>query len=130
MELLITLSRRMSHLLGDLLDIARLQEHRITLEVEPLRIQSVVPGVMAMLRFMVEGKPVRLHMNISPSMPPVMADEKRLVQILYNLVHNALKYTEAGSISVSAEIRNGEAVIHVADTGVGMDEATQARVFA
>lgn len=130
MELLITLSRRMSHLLGDLLDIARLQEHRITLEVEPLRIQSVVPGVMAMLRFMVEGKPVRLHMNISPSMPPVMADEKRLVQILYNLVHNAFKYTEAGSISVSAEIRNGEAVIHVADTGVGMDEDTQARVFA
>ncbi|SCW80562.1 Sensor histidine kinase, LytS/YehU family [Paenibacillus tianmuensis] len=129
MELLITISRRMSHMLGDLLDVARLQEHRIVLQQEPLQIQSVVPGVVGMLQFMLEGRPVRLHMDIAESMPPVMADEKRLVQILYNLVHNALKYTEEGTISVSAETREGHALIHISDTGVGMDEKTQARVF-
>ncbi|WP_314588144.1 ATP-binding protein [Paenibacillus terrigena] len=129
MNLLITISRRMSHMLGDLLDVSRLQEHRIVLQQEPVEIQSVVPGVFAMLKFMVEGKPVRLHMDLSESTPMVMADEKRLVQILYNLLHNALKYTEEGTISVSAETRDGHAVIHVADTGVGMDKETQARVF-
>ncbi|MCP3775979.1 ATP-binding protein [Paenibacillus sp. MZ04-78.2] len=129
MELLVTISRRMSHMLGDLLDVARLQEHRIALRQEPLQIQSVVPGVIGMLQFMIEGRPVRLHMNIAESMPPVMADEKRLVQILYNLVHNALKYTEEGTISVSAETREGHALIHISDTGVGMDEKAQARVF-
>ncbi|WP_371860685.1 ATP-binding protein [Paenibacillus elgii] len=129
MELLITISRRMSHMLGDLLDVARLQEHRIVLQQEPLHIQSVVPGVIGMLQYMLEGKPVRLRMDISESMPPVMADEKRLVQIMYNLVHNALKYTEEGTISVSAETREGHAVIHISDTGVGIDEGTQARVF-
>ncbi|NOU95322.1 response regulator [Paenibacillus sp. LMG 31456] len=129
MELLITISRRMSHMLGDLLDVARLKEHRIVLQQKPLQIQTVVPGVIGMLKFMVEGKPIELNMNIADSMPLVMADEKRLVQVLYNLLHNALKYTEAGTISVSAETVNGQAVIHVSDTGVGMNEETQARAF-
>ncbi|WP_373288910.1 hybrid sensor histidine kinase/response regulator [Paenibacillus nasutitermitis] len=129
MELLITISRRMSHMLGDLLDVARLQEQRIVLQQEPLNIQSVVPGVIGMLRFMIEGKPVQFQMNIAESLPPVMADEKRLVQILYNLLHNALKYTEEGMISVSAEKRDGQVLIHVSDTGVGIDEEAQARVF-
>lgn len=129
MELLITISRRMTHLLGDLLDVARLQEHRIVLRPEPLRIQSVVPGVIGMLKFMIEGKPIRLHMDIAESLPPVMADEKRLVQILYNLLHNAVKYTEEGTISVSAETKDGFAVIHVSDTGGGMDKETLERIF-
>lgn len=129
MELLITISRRMSHMLGDLLDVARLREHRIVLQQEPLRIQSVVPGVIAMLKFMTEGKPIQLRMDIPESMPPVMADEKRLVQILYNLLHNAVKYTEEGTISVSAETRDKRAVIHVSDTGVGMNKETQAHIF-
>ncbi|MBP1991590.1 hybrid sensor histidine kinase/response regulator [Paenibacillus eucommiae] len=129
MELLITISRRMTHMLGDLLDVARLQEHRIVLQQEPLQIQSVVPGVIAMLKFMIEGKPIQLTMDITESMPLVMADEKRLVQILYNLLHNALKYTEEGTISVSAEILDGFAVIHVSDTGAGMGKDIQARAF-
>lgn len=129
MELLITISRRMSHMLGDLLDVARLQEHRIVLQQEPLKIQSIVPAVIAMLKFMTEGKSIQIHMDIAESMPPVMADEKRIVQILYNLLHNALKYTEEGTISVTAETLDGYAVIHISDTGVGMDAETQARVF-
>ncbi|MGG3885897.1 histidine kinase dimerization/phospho-acceptor domain-containing protein [Brevibacillus panacihumi] len=76
MELLITISRRMSHMLGDLLDVARLQEQRIVLEKQPLQIQSIVPGVIGMLRFMTEGKPVQMRMDIAETMPPVMADEK------------------------------------------------------
>ncbi|MEK8130750.1 ATP-binding protein [Paenibacillus filicis] len=129
MELLITISRRMSHLLGDLLDVARLQEHRIALKPEPLQIQAVVPGVMGMLHFMVEGKPVELLTQVPEAMPPVMADEKRLVQVLYNLLHNALKYTEEGSITVSAEVRDNQVMIHVSDTGSGMDGETQGRIF-
>ncbi|WP_053371907.1 hybrid sensor histidine kinase/response regulator [Paenibacillus sp. FJAT-27812] len=129
MELLITISRRMSHMLGDLLDVARLQEHRIVLQKEPVIMQAIVPGVFGMLRFMIDGKPIKLQIDIPESMLPVMADEKRLVQIIYNLVHNALKFTEKGSITVSAEARDGHAVIHVSDTGIGMSEDMLARIF-
>jgi len=129
MELLITISRRMSYLLGDLLDVARLQEHRIVLKQEPLHIQSIVPGLIGMLAFMVKSKPVQLTMNIPEDMPAMMADEKRLVQILYNLLHNALKYTEEGVISISAQKQNGYAAIQVSDTGCGMDEEILERIF-
>lgn len=129
MELLITISRRMSHMLGDLLDVVRLQEHRVILHREPILVQSVVPGVINMLQYMIEGKPVRLSMNIPESMPPILADEKRLVQVLLNLVHNALKYTEQGLVSVSAEEKDAHVFIYVTDTGVGMTEETLARVF-
>ncbi|REK71897.1 ATP-binding protein [Paenibacillus paeoniae] len=129
MKLLITVSRRMSHMLGDLLDVARLQEHRIVLHKEPLHIQSVVPGIISMLAYMTEGKPIQLQMKIRDSMPPVLADEKRLVQILYNLLHNALKYTEKGQITVSAEYRDNYATILVSDTGIGMDKETRDKVF-
>ncbi|WP_411735590.1 ATP-binding protein [Paenibacillus sp. M2] len=129
MELLVTIGRRMSHLLGDLLDVVRLKEHRIVLRQSPLSIQSVVPGIIAMLQFMAERKPVHLHMEIPESFPLVMADEERLVQILYNLLHNALKHTEEGTITVSAEICEGHALIHVTDTGIGMDEDTRMRIF-
>lgn len=70
LELLITVSRRMSHLLDDLLDIVRIKENRILLQKEPLPVQSVVSGVFGMLRFMAEGKPVQLKMDIDESMPP------------------------------------------------------------
>lgn len=129
LSLLIKISRRMSHLLGDLLDVAKLREHRIVLQVEPVHIQSVVPGVIDMLRYMLEGKAIQLSMNIEDGMPPVKADEKRLVQIIYNLLHNALKFTEKGHISLSAEIQDQMMVIHISDSGVGMNEETQSKIF-
>lgn len=128
MELLVTISRRMSHMIDELLDVARLQEKRVVLRKEALHVSSVVSGVFDMLEFMTEGKPVKLKLDMGP-MPAVFADEKKLVQILFNLVHNALKFTDEGTVTVSAEVRNGQAVIHVADTGAGMDEETQLRVF-
>ncbi|GAA0400082.1 ATP-binding protein [Paenibacillus motobuensis] len=129
MNLLITISRRMSHMLDDLLDVARLHEHRIILQKEPLKIQAIVPGIFEMLRYMVDDRPVRLDMNIAESLPAIIADEKRLVQILYNLLHNAIKYTEEGSISISAAVKDDRVHIHVSDTGVGMDQETQSRIF-
>jgi len=128
MELLVTISRRMSHMIDELLDVARLQEKRVVLRKEALHVPSLISGVFDMLDFMTEGKPVKLKLDMGP-MPAVMADEKKLVQILFNLVHNALKFTDEGSVTVSAEVRNGRAVIHIADTGAGMDEETQLRVF-
>ncbi|WP_248924574.1 ATP-binding protein [Paenibacillus hamazuiensis] len=129
MQLLITISRRMSHMVDDLLDVVRLREKRIVLKKEPLAIGPVVSGIFGMLGFMTEGKPVRLEMNVPDSMPPVLADEKRFVQIVFNLVHNALKYTAEGKVTVSAKTDNGLAVIEVADTGAGMDAETQSRIF-
>ncbi len=129
MELLITISRRMSQLLDDLLDVAQLQDKRIVLQKEPLRIQAVASGVAGMLRFITDSKPVQLEIAIADAVPPVLADEKRLVQILFNLVHNALKYTDEGTVVISAESSGELVVVQVSDSGIGMDEETRARIF-
>jgi len=129
LELVGTVSRRMSRLLDDLLDLAQLREHRIRLNPEPLNLHAVVPGVAGMLKYMAEGRPVRLRLALDRSLPPVWADEKRFVQIVYNLLHNAFKFTEEGEIAISAEQLNGQVEIRIADTGVGMDEETLSSLF-
>lgn len=129
LELLITVGRRMSYLLGDLLDLTQLKENKIKLQRSDLQIQSVASGVLDMLRFMTEGKPLLLTMDIPKSFPPVVADEKRIVQVLFNLLHNAIKFTNEGMIAIHAETRDGTAYIHVSDSGIGMDKETQLRIF-
>ncbi|WP_248929237.1 ATP-binding protein [Paenibacillus hamazuiensis] len=129
LELLISVGRRMSFMLNDLLDFTRLKEQDVRLNMTKVHLQSVASGVLDMIRFMTEGKQIRLSQNIPDTFPFVMADENRLVQIMFNLLHNAVKYTHEGLISISAEIRSGKAHVHITDTGIGMDEATQKRIF-
>lgn len=129
LKLLITIGRRMSLMVDDLLDLSQLKENKIVLDRKEVHVQAVASGVADMLRFMVEGKPLRLTIDIPKSFPPVSADEKRMIQILFNLLHNAIKFTNEGTISVRAEARDGIAYIHVADTGIGIDEETKQSIF-
>lgn len=129
LNLLITVSRRMSHLLNDLLDAVRLQEKQIQLQPSRVSLVSVVNGVFDIVKFMTDGAPVQLKMNIPNTIPAVQADEKRLVQILLNLIHNAIKYTEKGSVTVSAFTKGSKMTITVTDTGIGMDPQTLNRIF-
>ena len=119
----------MSQTLNDLLDISRLKEHRIQLQQEQLNLQAVAEGVIDMLALMIENKNIRLELQISNKFPHIVADKNRLIQILFNLLHNAVKFTDEGVIAISADVQNGRASIHVTDTGIGMDEETKHRIF-
>lgn len=129
LKILMTVSRRMSMVLNDLLDIERLKEGGIRLQKEEVNVSIVVTSVIDMIRFMKEGKDITFVNQISDTSFRVKADENRLFQILFNLIHNAVKYTSHGDITVSAEAVNGWAIIHVQDDGPGMDEETMASVF-
>ncbi|MEI2396762.1 ATP-binding protein [Paenibacillus phytohabitans] len=129
LELVITVGRRMSFMLNDLLDLTRLKEGNIRLHVQTVQVQAVASGVFDMLRFMTDSKPIRLVNEIPNGFPPVMADENRLIQILFNLVHNAIKFTNEGTVAIRVTAQDGKAYISVADTGVGMDEEMLQRIF-
>jgi two-component system sensor histidine kinase ChiS len=124
-----TVGRRMSHMLNDLIDASMLREGNIQLQNRSLLIQPVISSTIGMIRFMTEGKPIRLTYEIAPDFPPVLADENRLTQILFNLLHNAVKYTNEGEVSVHGEIRNNRAYISIQDTGIGIDHDTLKRIF-
>ncbi|MGG3740485.1 ATP-binding protein [Paenibacillus chibensis] len=129
LQLLIQVGRRMSYMLNDLLDMARLKENRVRLNLERVSLHGAASSVIDMLRYMTEGKPIQLVNRIPEGFPPVEADENRLNQILFNLLHNAIKYSNAGEVTVQAEIQDGLANLSVADTGIGIDEDLQEHIF-
>ena len=129
LELIVSVGKRMSFLLNDLIDLNRLRENRLRVSPRPLRLQVEVAGVLDMVRFMTDGKPIRLENRVPDSLPAVLADEQRLVQILFNLLHNAVKFTNAGRVAIEAEAEGDRVAIRVVDTGIGMDEQTASRIF-
>lgn len=129
LELIITVGQRMSLLLNDLIDVTLLKENAIRLNKQGVSLPAAASGVMDMLRYLIDGKPVELVMNVPASFPRLMADENRLIQILFNLIHNAIKNTHEGQIVLDAEIKQGIVFVHVKDTGMGMDDETVQRIF-
>ncbi|XID95575.1 ATP-binding protein [Paenibacillaceae bacterium WGS1546] len=129
LETVLKVGRRMSFMLNDLLDVVRLKENRLRLHRSSLALQPIVGGVVDMMRFMTDGKPVELKIRIPEPFPRVLADENRLIQILFNLLHNAVKFTHRGEVVAEAYVKNGQAHIVVSDTGIGMDEETMRRAF-
>lgn len=129
LELMINVSRRMSLLLNDLLDVTLLKEQNIRLNKDRVNLHGAASGVTDMLRYLSERKQLEVVIDIPANFPLVIADENRLVQILFNLVHNAIKYTEEGTITILAELRNDKAVIRIKDTGIGMDKAMLQRIW-
>lgn len=129
LALLVTVGQRMSFMLNDLLDLGRLKENRIKLQPIPVSIHSLTATVIDMLQFMTEGKAIRFSNRIPNNFPLVLADENRLIQILINLLHNAIKYSFAGEVSVHASVENGWAIISVVDSGVGMEAEVLERIF-
>lgn len=129
MKLLVNIGRQMSQLIDDLLDVIRLREKRITLQKKPISLASVISGVIGMFRFMAEGKRVQIIVDTPEGLPLIQADERRLVQILYNLLHNALKFTDEGAITVSVRADKNSVIMQVSDTGTGISEELQARIF-
>lgn len=129
LKLLLDVGRRMTFTLNDLLDMTQLQEKKIHLQKEAINLPTVASGVLDMIDFMKEGKNIQFQLDIPHSFPAIKADKNRFIQILFNLLHNAVKFTNEGHISLFADYKNGLATIYVKDTGIGLNEETQKRIF-
>lgn len=130
LETVLAVGKRMSLLLNDLLDVMSLNENTKKLHLGPVSIHTIVEAVLDMLRFMIEGKPIDFVNQIPRDFHKVLADENRVIQIVFNLVHNAVKFTDEGAITLSGYTTGeGMAKIVIADTGIGVDAETMQRIF-
>ncbi|GIJ46566.1 hypothetical protein Val02_34520 [Virgisporangium aliadipatigenens] len=119
-------------LIDDLLDLARLETDRLELTSQPLSLRELLESVAEPLQEEARRKGILLLAGTAPALPPVvLGDPARLRQVLTNLVGNAVKFTDAGEVVVSAEpLPDGQIRLMVTDTGRGLDTADRERLFA
>lgn len=121
--------RRLTYMVNELLDYSKMKHGDITLYKSTLDLKAVVDSVIGIHSFLLGEKSIRLVNSISPEFPSVHADGNRLIQILHNLVDNAIKFTEQGEIHISARLIYEWIEVRVADTGIGISKDMQDRIF-
>ncbi len=122
--------KRLSLLVNDILDWARLKNGDIILDQRPVDLRPVVSAVLDILIFTTgSGKRLQFVQEWPENLPLLNGDENRIQQILYNLLGNAIKFTAEGTITVSAEDCGREVKIAVADTGIGIAAERHDTIF-
>ncbi len=120
------------HLLGlinDILDLAKIEAGKLEVHVAPLDLHPLLDGVMSTTVGLTRDKALELRKLVPHDLPLVLADEKRVRQVLLNLLSNAAKFTDAGSITLRAEVDGDFVRLSVADTGIGIAPEHFDRVF-
>jgi signal transduction histidine kinase len=120
------------HLLGlinDVLDLSKIEAGQLVLSIQDYSIKDVVHGVYSAVEPLANSKKLAFKIEVPANLPAARGDDRRLTQVLLNLVGNAIKFTDAGEVAVKAAASNGAYTISVRDTGPGIAEADQAKIF-
>jgi two-component system sensor histidine kinase ChiS len=152
LEIIAFSGRRLSNLINDILDFSQLKHQNIELQIKPVGIREIVDIVVTLCQPLIGTKNLQLINSVTPDIPLVDADENRVQQILYNLIGNAIKFTESGTVEISANaislessqladkessvtsqlqslILRSKLQITVSDTGIGIAEDKLERIF-
>ncbi|HSA79432.1 MAG TPA: GAF domain-containing protein, partial [Geminicoccaceae bacterium] len=120
------------HLLGlinDVLDLSKIEAGQLTLSPVEYSMRELVLDVVSATEALASEKKLALEVDVPADLPRGQGDERRLTQVLMNLVSNAIKFTEAGAVSIRAKVEDGNFLIAVSDTGIGIATEDQERVF-
>ena len=116
-------------IIGDILDMSKIEAGRLELIYEEFDVRRVASELMATAAPLAEQKGLDLRLEIAEGIEPLMADRTRIRQVLWNIIGNAIKFTDHGGITVSV-CQDGNVVqFSVADTGIGINPDNQARIF-
>ncbi len=121
------------HLLGiinDILDLCKIEAGKMDLVKEEVDLNAVVAGVASVAKTLIKGKDIILKTQIDEKLPTIIADGKKLKQIILNLLSNAAKFTEEGEIAIKVgPAEDGYFLISVTDTGIGIKEEDMPKLF-
>lgn len=122
--------KHMTGLIDDLLDVSRVTRGLVALSKEVVDLKQVVTDAVEQVRPALDARQHQLSLQLAPDSVPVQGDHKRLVQVLANILGNAVKYTpEGGHIEVRLEVAGGDVVVHITDNGLGMAPELLPNIF-
>jgi signal transduction histidine kinase len=120
------------HLLGlinDVLDLSKIEAGQLTLSIAKYSMAEVVSSVISAVESLADAKQLALKMDVQSGLPAGEGDERRIAQALLNLAGNAIKFTDAGEVEISASAKNGSFTIAVRDSGPGISIGDQGKIF-
>lgn len=129
LQVIMSVSRRLSLLIKDIIDFERIQRNEMEFNFKVIDIKSASEVVVMVLKHLIQSKNIEISINISEKVSPVLADENRLLQVMYNLIGNAVKFTEKGTITLLAEENEEFIKVSIKDTGIGISKEKQKNLF-
>jgi signal transduction histidine kinase/CheY-like chemotaxis protein/ligand-binding sensor domain-containing protein len=120
---------RLTKLIDDVLDLAKIEAGKFTWNMGTVSIGDVVDRALAATASLFDAKNLQPVREIEPDLPAVTGDQDRLIQVVINLISNAVKFTDSGTVTCAARMRDGQLVVSVIDSGIGIAPADQPKVF-
>ena len=121
--------RHLLSLINDVLDISKIEAGQLALKLDDYSMRSLVDSVVAATGSLAQTKGIALEADCPNDLPVGRGDQQRLTQVLLNIVSNAIKFTEQGSVRINVRMRDGAFDVRVIDTGPGIAEEDCARIF-
>jgi two-component system phosphate regulon sensor histidine kinase PhoR len=120
----------LTHLVAELLELSRIESGRVPLDLKQLEPSQVLSQVFERMRAQAERQRIRIQQDVSLDLPEIQADPRRIEQVLVNLLHNAIKFSEdGGEIILSAKESKDSIIFSVKDFGSGISESDLSRIF-
>jgi signal transduction histidine kinase len=129
MDIIVDEGQRMTDLITDMLDLAKIEAGRLEWDMHPLSVTELIDRATATTSYLFDQKDLTLIKAYEAGLPEVVGDWESLIRVMLNLISNAVKFTERGSVTCQARQCNDEIVVSVIDTGVGIVAADHARIF-
>ncbi|MCX8027665.1 MAG: cell wall metabolism sensor histidine kinase WalK [Thermodesulfovibrionales bacterium] len=120
---------RITSLINDILDMSKLESGKVTWNFDYIHIDDVITTAHKAMSSLFEKKSIPCFINIQLGLPTVRADRERLIQVVINLLSNALKFTDKGRIVCNAELAGDDIVVSVKDEGIGIPKEEQETIF-
>lgn len=128
-DIIVSEGARLTALINDVLDIAKMEAGKIEWKMEPLQVTEVVERAIAATSALFQQKNLELLQDIDSGLPEVIGDRDRLIQVVINLISNSVKFTDSGSVTCRVQKNDSKITVSVIDTGTGIADADLEKVF-
>lgn len=122
-------SAHLLNLINDVLDISKIEAGQLTVSREPCDMRAAIDKVTGSMQPLADKKGIALEVELSPEVGTITSDQRRVEQVIYNLMSNAIKFTEHGYVRVKCSLENGEIITRVTDTGMGIKDQDMENLF-
>lgn len=129
LQIIVSEGQRLTDLINDLLDVAKMEAGKIDWKMQPMKVDDLIDRAISATFALFENKGLEPIKDIEENLPEFVGDRDKLIQVMINLLSNSIKFTDKGSVTCQAKKISDKIKISIIDTGMGISESDQPKVF-